>query len=270
MYVANRLASGLEFESSAFTGFDQAEGGCATRPSAPLKPGGLVKCESKLRIPKDARPTSAHWKPVPGTCRSEFEPDVPFGAPFRPTPFRARVELAINGEPLSFESPSSSATASDVFAGEKRHELLVVAAEGPDAEYQSIEYPHTHRRHLVTPTACKRPQFDLKLDAAKIGWIRGVGRSPRRGARRASGRPRAGRRGRHQVRQARPLSGDRDRQPRARAPAGGPRRLETAQGVRREGRDADRPLSAVGARREHAAPYPGRRAATGSRTKTRP
>jgi hypothetical protein len=27
----------------------------------------------------------------------------------------------------------------------------------------------------VNPTTCKRPQFDLKLDAAKIGWIRGVG-----------------------------------------------------------------------------------------------
>jgi LmbE family N-acetylglucosaminyl deacetylase len=176
VYVANRLASGVDFVNVGFEGFDPNEGGCATRPSGVLAPGALVKCESKLRIPKDARPTSAHWKPVAGTCRSDFEPDVPFGAPFRPTPFRARVRMTGHGfVPIVFEVPVEFRDGSDVFAGEKRHELLVVAAEGPNAEYQRIEYPHVRRRHLVNPTTCKRPEFELKLGAAQVGWVRGVG-----------------------------------------------------------------------------------------------
>jgi LmbE family N-acetylglucosaminyl deacetylase len=176
VYVANRLASGLDFSGIAFEGFDPFEGGCATRPSAVLPAGGLVKCESKLRIPKDAKPTSAHWRPVPGTCRSEFEPDVPFGAPFRATPFRARVRMTGHGYvPIVYDVPVEFRDGSDVFAGEKRHELLVVAAEGPNADYQRIEYSHTRRRHLVAPTHCKRPEFDLKLGADRIGWVRGVG-----------------------------------------------------------------------------------------------
>jgi hypothetical protein len=154
-------------------GFDPSEGGCATRPSGPLAPGAVVKCESKVRIPKDARLTSAHWKPLAGVCRSEWEPDVPFGAPFRPTPFRARIQLAVFGEPLVYEIPVEFRDGSDVLAGEKRHELLVVPP-GQDADVQRIEYAHTQRRHLLPASKCIRPKLDLKLDVAKVGWVRGV------------------------------------------------------------------------------------------------
>jgi LmbE family N-acetylglucosaminyl deacetylase len=174
VYVANRLGTAMAFGDIAFIGVEKVAAGCDTRPSCALPAGGLVSCESKVRIPKDARLTSAHWKASGGSSRSEWEPDVPFGAPFRPTPFRGWVGLVVCGQLVTYVIPVEFRDGSDVFAGEKRHELLVVPA-GPDADYRRIEYPHVERRHLVWEPKCVRPTFDLKLAADPIGWFRGIG-----------------------------------------------------------------------------------------------
>ena len=58
-----------------------------------LEVGAVYRCEAAAQIPATARITRTYWKPLPGTGRYEFEPDAPFGVPFRPTPFRASFTL---------------------------------------------------------------------------------------------------------------------------------------------------------------------------------
>jgi hypothetical protein len=53
---------------------------------------------------------------------------VPFGAPFRPTPFRAVFRLKLGGVDVTKELPVQYRYAKDIFVGEKRMELNVVPA----------------------------------------------------------------------------------------------------------------------------------------------
>ncbi len=69
--------------------------------------------------------SSPYWTPRVDAARYDFEPDVPFGVPFRPTPFRARFTLTIAGADVTVERPVEYRY-SDLFAGEKRMELQVV------------------------------------------------------------------------------------------------------------------------------------------------
>ncbi len=105
----------------SFTGFD----GNATCPSGSLN-GAPYSCEAALRIPADARITAPYWKRLPTAERYEFEPDVPFGVPFRPTQFRVRLNLELNGIPVTIDRPVEFRYEGDPFSGEKRMELHVV------------------------------------------------------------------------------------------------------------------------------------------------
>jgi NPCBM-associated, NEW3 domain of alpha-galactosidase len=107
----------------SFTGFD----GNATCPSGPLN-GAPFSCETSLRIPADAKITAPYWKRLPTAERYEFEPDVPFGVPFRPTPFRVRLNLELDGTPVTIDRAVEFRYEGDVFSGEKRMELHVVPA----------------------------------------------------------------------------------------------------------------------------------------------
>jgi hypothetical protein len=68
-----------------------------------------------------------YWTPRIDAARYDFDPDVPFGVPFRPTPFRAVFALSIGGTRVNIERPVEYRY-SDLFAGEKRSELEVVPA----------------------------------------------------------------------------------------------------------------------------------------------
>ena len=63
---------------------------------------------------------------MPKTARYEFEPDAPFGLPFRPTPFRASFTLTAGGTELHFERPVEFRYEGQQLEGEKRMELAVV------------------------------------------------------------------------------------------------------------------------------------------------
>src|SRR5262249_35245827 len=61
--------------------------------------------------------------------RYTFDSDAPFGVPMRPTPFYARVTLALPGGDEVIESlPVQQRYEGNIFSGEKRTELLVVPA----------------------------------------------------------------------------------------------------------------------------------------------
>jgi hypothetical protein len=69
--------------------------------------------------------STPYWKPREDAARYDFDPDVPFGLPFRPTPFRVRFTMSIAGADVTVERPVQYRY-SDLFAGEKRMELQVV------------------------------------------------------------------------------------------------------------------------------------------------
>jgi LmbE family N-acetylglucosaminyl deacetylase len=120
--VANRGAAGVEIRSVALAGFD-GEPGCK---AGEIKAAAVYRCESNLKVPADARPSTPYWHPLPDAARYEFDKDAPFGAPFRPTPFRARLDLSIDGVPVTIDTPVQYRYEGTVFTGEKRMELLVV------------------------------------------------------------------------------------------------------------------------------------------------
>jgi LmbE family N-acetylglucosaminyl deacetylase len=89
-------------------------------------PNGSKRCAGTLTIPADAKLTAAHFRRGPEGERYVFDPDVPFGLPFRPTPFTATFEMTIGGAAVSTTLPVQFRSDAEIFAGEKRQELHVV------------------------------------------------------------------------------------------------------------------------------------------------
>ena len=120
---AGGSGSGVTVRAVGLFGFD----GEAACESAPIGAAGVYVCGEQVRIPADARPTDIHWSHVAGADRYALDPDVPFGLPFRPTPFRAVVEIELGGRArLAVERPVRYRYVDDVFTAEKRMDLQVV------------------------------------------------------------------------------------------------------------------------------------------------
>ncbi|RPH60186.1 MAG: hypothetical protein EHM89_09360, partial [Acidobacteria bacterium] len=136
--VAARTAVALAVRNVTSAGFD---GGATCQP--PPIDGRLFTCEMLLRIPADAKITAPYWKRLPTAERYEFEPDVPFGVPFRPSPFRVRLNLDVNGTSLNVDRVVEFRYEGDVFSGEKRMELHVVPALAVKLLPQIVIIPST-------------------------------------------------------------------------------------------------------------------------------
>ena len=121
--VANRGAGALAVEKIALSGF---EGDMACPPARAGERGGVARCEADVKVPATARLTTPYWRPVPNAARYQFDKDVPFGVPFRPTPFRASITLKMGGTELVVDRPVEYRYAGNLFSGEKRMELQVV------------------------------------------------------------------------------------------------------------------------------------------------
>ena len=130
LLVANRGASEIAVSDVAVTGFD---GRAACNPG-PVRKDATFTCAADVQIPKTATLTSPYWtdqywSTTPQKAALDiYEPDVPFGAPFRPTPFRAVFRLKLGGAEIIRELPVQYRYAKDIFVGEKRIELNVVPA----------------------------------------------------------------------------------------------------------------------------------------------
>ncbi len=121
--VANRGSADLGVKRIALSGLD---GTMACAAAVARANAGVVTCDGRVKIPADARPTTPYWRPLPDAARYEFDKDAPFGVPFRPTPFRAAVEVTIGGVDVVVDRPVEFRYAGNIFSGEKRMELLVV------------------------------------------------------------------------------------------------------------------------------------------------
>jgi hypothetical protein len=71
--------------------------------------------------------STPYWTLRKDAARYDFEPDVPFGVPFRPSPFHAAFDLTIGGEHVAIDRVVQFRY-SDLVAGEKRSELNVSPA----------------------------------------------------------------------------------------------------------------------------------------------
>jgi LmbE family N-acetylglucosaminyl deacetylase len=101
-------------------------------PAAACQPGTTGggrawRCEIAGRIPAGAPLTTPYFRRLPDAARYAFDPDAPFGLPFRPTPYRVTVDLGLSGVDVSYETDVEYRY-EDLFAGEKRMELTVVPA----------------------------------------------------------------------------------------------------------------------------------------------
>jgi hypothetical protein len=121
--AANRGALPIAVRQIGFRGLDGEAGICKT---GTLAPAGVMRCEAALEVSKQARLTGQYWKRLPDAARYQFEPDAPFGLPFRPTPFRVQLDLEIGGALVPVEREVQYRYEGNIFSGEKRMELKVV------------------------------------------------------------------------------------------------------------------------------------------------
>ena len=120
--VANHGSAGVVVRSYSLSGLEYGALCAGERVSG----RGVATCGVGARVPADARPTDIHWSHVEGADRYALDPDVPFGLPFRPTPFRATFEVDIDGTRIAVERPVRHRYVDDAFTGEKRMDLQVV------------------------------------------------------------------------------------------------------------------------------------------------
>ena len=129
LVAVNRGASDVAVSASV-AGFD---GQPACAPASIKKDGGVFTCVTDARVPADAKLTSPYfsdiyWKTPSNPAINIFEPGVPFGVPFAPTPFRVTFHVKAGGADVTRELPIQYRYVRDIFNGDKRMELNVVPA----------------------------------------------------------------------------------------------------------------------------------------------
>jgi LmbE family N-acetylglucosaminyl deacetylase len=127
MVAVNRGASEVNVTGVAIAGFD-GPANCA--PGA-VKKDAVFTCSVDARVPKDARLTTPYfddnyWKHPANPAINTYEPDVPFGVPFRPSPFRVTFVVKAGDVEVAKDLPIQFRYLKDPFVGDKRMELNVV------------------------------------------------------------------------------------------------------------------------------------------------
>jgi LmbE family N-acetylglucosaminyl deacetylase len=122
--IGNRGAADLPIATIALVGLE-GQSGCAAQTVPPRVP---FSCTATARVPANARVTGPYWERPEDAGRATFAADAPFGVPFRPTPFKARIEMGIGGIAVTREVPVQFRYEGPGLVGEKRMELKVVPA----------------------------------------------------------------------------------------------------------------------------------------------
>ena len=127
--AVNRGGSPVDVTSVAISGFD-SPAGC--KPES-LKKDAVFTCTSPAHVPQDARLTEPafhddYWKHPSNPAINVFDPDVEFGAPFRPSPFRVTFHIKAGETEITRDLPVEFRYVRDIYNGDKRMELNVVPA----------------------------------------------------------------------------------------------------------------------------------------------
>ena len=118
----NNSTNEVRVEGVSWSGF----GGTAPSCRRTLSAGESFSCSADGSV-ADLPPTGPYWHQRPDAARYDFEPGVPFGVPFAPSPFRAVFALTIAGVPVNV-ARTIEYRYDNVIAGEKRMDVHVVPA----------------------------------------------------------------------------------------------------------------------------------------------
>ena len=135
--VGNRGGGELGVPKVTMLGFDGA-GACAPGVASSNAP---YVCAADVSTPANARLTDVYWQRPENAGRATFDADAPFGLPFRPSPFRARVEMDLAGTRITRELPVQYRYEGAGLVGEKRMELNVVPAFAVSVSPQIVVVP---------------------------------------------------------------------------------------------------------------------------------
>jgi hypothetical protein len=129
LLAVNRGASDITVSDVVIAGFDAA----ATCPPGPVKKDTVYTCSADARVPDNAKLTTPYftddyWRTPSNPAINTFDPDVPFGVPFRTTPFRVTFHVKAGGADVTRELPVQFRYVKDIYNGDKRMELSVVPA----------------------------------------------------------------------------------------------------------------------------------------------
>ncbi|MCX6549402.1 MAG: PIG-L family deacetylase [Acidobacteria bacterium] len=130
LVAISRTGSDVSVTDVSVAGFD----GRAACTPGPLKKDVAFACVADVQIPKDAKLTKPYWTDEYWNTRPQkaaldiYPPDVPFGVPFRPSPFQATFRLKAGGVDIVKDMPVQFRYVKDIFQGEKRIEVNVVPA----------------------------------------------------------------------------------------------------------------------------------------------
>jgi LmbE family N-acetylglucosaminyl deacetylase len=129
LVAVNRGPSDAAIDRVDVTGLSGA-GSCAPGPA---KKGGVYTCTLNAEVPKDAKLTEPYfhdnyWGHPENLARNDFDPGVPFGAAFAPSPFRATYHVKAGSVEVTRDIPIEYRYVKDIYLGDKRMELTVVPA----------------------------------------------------------------------------------------------------------------------------------------------
>ena len=109
--AVNRGSSNVSVTGVSIAGFD-APGVCAL---GDVKKDAVYTCTSDAHVPKNAKLTTPYfndnyWKHPENQAIQILDPDVEFGVPFAPTPFRVTFHVKAGSVEVTREVRSNSAT----------------------------------------------------------------------------------------------------------------------------------------------------------------
>jgi LmbE family N-acetylglucosaminyl deacetylase len=127
LLAVNRGATGVDVTDVAIAGFDSA-GPCK---AGAVKKDGTFNCNVEAKVPKDAKPTTPYftdnyWKHPENQAINIFDPSVPFGVPFAPTPFHVTFHVKAGAVEVTRDVPIEFRYVKDIYNGDKRMEVNVV------------------------------------------------------------------------------------------------------------------------------------------------
>ena len=93
----------------------------------------VYTCTSNGTVPNNAKVTEPYftdnyWKHPENPAAYDFDPSVPFGVPFAPSPFRVTFTVKAGSVEVTRDLPIEYRYVKDIYFGDKRMELNVVPA----------------------------------------------------------------------------------------------------------------------------------------------
>src|SRR5262249_3426945 len=112
LVAVNRGAADVNVSGVTVAGFAPSTGSGQAASCAPgvARKDPPYTCSADARVPANAKPTTpyfsdAYWKNPSSPAINVFEPGVPFGVPFAPTPFRVTFHVKAGSADVTKELP---------------------------------------------------------------------------------------------------------------------------------------------------------------------